>query len=197
MSLNNKLCVASHNAGKLLEYSNILDGLNIEVISAIDISLPDIDETANTFRGNAALKAKAGLAATNLPTIGDDSGLCVEALDGKPGIYSARWGGPARDFAIAAKRIKEELADSENRKAYFITVLALALPNGSIEYFEGYAHGSVSFPARGNDGFGYDPIFIPDGHDITYAEMGQLEKNTISSRFIALQKLLNYYQAAA
>lgn len=195
--IGNKLFLASHNAGKLNEFRLVLGNLPLEITSAIDIDLPDVEETADTFRGNALLKAQAGLKATGIPTIGDDSGICIEALGGKPGIHSARWSGPGRDFDFAMRRVEEEMADSDNSKAYFICVLALALPDESVEYFEGRAHGNISFPARGDDGFGYDPIFVPEGYSQTYAEIGQVRKGEISARTSAIKQLLNYCKMAA
>ena len=195
--IGGNLFIATHNAGKLREFRKILQDVDLQIGSAIDMKLPDVEETANTFRGNALLKAKSGLEASGLPTIGDDSGLCIDALGGKPGIHSARWGGPDRDFNLAMQRVEQEMGATENTKAHFVAVLALAMPDGSVEYFEGFAHGTISFPIRGGDGFGYDPIFIPDGYDQTYAEMGQEKKSTISARFLAIQQLLNYCKVAA
>lgn len=185
----NKLLIATHNKGKLHEFKLMLEPKGIEVLSADEAGLGDVEETGTTFEENALLKAHNGLKQTGLPTIGDDSGLVIAALGGEPGLHSARWAGPTKDFRIAMTKVEERMQDAADHSAYFICVLALALPEGEKpQFFEGRAHGQISFPIRGDDGFGYDPIFVPEGHDKTYAEIGQKIKSTISARHLAVEK---------
>ncbi len=185
-----KLVIASHNAGKVREIADLLDGRKIAVVSAADLALPEPDETGETFTDNAKLKAVAAAEASGLPALADDSGLCVVALDGAPGIYSARWAGPNRDFGHAMDRIKVALDDNPDREAYFVCVLALAWPDGHCETFEGRVYGALTFPPRGDKGFGYDPIFEPVGEDRTFAEMDPAEKHQMSHRAQAFDLLL-------
>ncbi|MCX2560655.1 RdgB/HAM1 family non-canonical purine NTP pyrophosphatase [Acetobacter farinalis] len=176
-----KLVLASHNAGKLAEFSTLLADFGVTVLSAGDLNLPEPEETATTFAGNAALKALAAAKATGLPALADDSGLCVSALGGAPGIYSARWAGPDKDFPAAMARIEEGIGQDE-RDAWFICVLCLAWPDGTTRSFEGRVDGSITWPPRGDKGHGYDPIFTPTGETRTFAEMEEAEKNAISHR---------------
>ncbi|OUI96068.1 nucleoside-triphosphate diphosphatase [Acetobacter indonesiensis] len=176
-----KLVLASHNKGKLAEFSTLLADFGITVLSAGDLNLPEPDETETTFAGNAALKAVAAAKATNLPALSDDSGLCVSALGGAPGIYSARWAGPDKDFPAAMARIHDGIGPDE-RDAWFICVLCLAFPDGTTHLFEGRANGQITWPPRGEKGHGYDPIFTPEGETRTFAEMEEAEKNAISHR---------------
>lgn len=185
-----KLVIASHNAGKVREIADLLDGRKIAVVSAADLALPEPDETGETFTDNAKLKALAAAEASGLPALADDSGLCVVALDGAPGVYSARWAGPNRDFGHAMDRIKVALDDNPDREAYFVCVLALAWPDGHCETFEGRVYGALTFPPRGDKGFGYDPIFEPVGEDRTFAEMDPAEKHQMSHRAQAFDLLL-------
>ena len=185
-----KLVIASHNAGKVREIADLLDGRAISVVSAADLALPEPDETGETFTDNAKLKAQAAAEASGLPALADDSGLCVVALDGAPGIYSARWAGPNRDFGHAMERIKVALDDNPDREAYFVCVLALAWPDGHCETFEGRVYGALTFPPRGDKGFGYDPIFEPVGEARTFAEMDPVEKHQMSHRAQAFDLLL-------
>lgn len=176
-----KLVLASHNKGKLAEFSTLLADFGITVLSAGDLNLPEPDETETTFAGNAALKAVAAAKATNLPALSDDSGLCVSALGGAPGIYSARWAGPDKDFPAAMARIHDGIGPDE-RDAWFICVLCLAFPHGTTHLFEGRVNGQITWPPRGEKGHGYDPIFTPEGETRTFAEMEEAEKNAISHR---------------
>lgn len=187
------LVIASHNRGKVREIADLLAAHVRHFPSAAELDLPEPEETEATFVGNAALKARAAALASGLPALADDSGLWVDALDGAPGIYSARWAGPDKDFAAAMERVRRELeaaADRRGDRARFVCALALAWPDGHVEAVEGTAHGTLSFPPRGGKGFGYDPIFIPDGHACTYAELDPAQKHAISHRADAFRQLL-------
>lgn len=184
------LIVASHNQGKVREIRDLLTPFGISVQSAADLDLPEPEETEDSFAGNAALKALAAARASGKPALSDDSGLAVTALKGAPGIYSARWGGPKRDFAMAMERVHTELGDTPDRSAAFICALCLAWPDGHTEIFEGRVDGSLTWPARGEKGFGYDPIFVPDGHSITFAEMDPAQKHAMSHRARAFKHLV-------
>jgi XTP/dITP diphosphohydrolase len=177
------LVAATHNAGKLREFRELLGPYRIETRSAADLALAEPEETGATFEANARLKAAAAAQAADLPALADDSGLCVDALAGAPGIYSARWAGGSKDFAAAMKRIHSALFDANARepwRAHFISALAsLAWPDGHIEYFEGRVDGRLVFPPRGTNGFGYDPIFLPDGRSRGFGEMTAQEKHGI------------------
>ncbi|GBR07597.1 RdgB/HAM1 family non-canonical purine NTP pyrophosphatase [Acetobacter oeni] len=186
LARDSRLVLASHNKGKLAEFSTLLNGYGITVISAGELGLPEPDETATTFSGNAELKALAAAKAANLPALSDDSGLCVAALDGAPGIYSARWAGPEKDFADAMQRIETGIG-SGSRDAWFICVLCLAFPDGTAHCFEGRIDGTIAPTPRGNEGHGYDPVFIPAGETRTFAEMSDAEKNRISHRARAFE----------
>jgi len=157
--------------------------------SAADLGLPEPEETEASFIGNAALKARAAASGANLPALADDSGLMVPALGGAPGIYSARWAGPNKDFSLAIDRIQQELGEGD-RAAHFICALSLAWPDGHAETVEGRVDGRLVFPGRGERGFGYDPIFIPNGHDITFAEMDPNDKHRMSHRADAFAQLV-------
>jgi XTP/dITP diphosphohydrolase len=184
-----KLVIASHNAGKITEIAALLAPYRVEALGAAALGLPEPDETEPTFEGNAALKAHAAVRATGLPALADDSGLVVPALDGAPGIYSARWAGPSRDFGIAMVRVHSELGDKD-RVASFVSVLALAWPDGEEALFRGEVHGQLSWPPRGENGFGYDPMFIPEGYDRTFGELPHEVKYAIDHRARAFAKLV-------
>ena len=189
------LLIATHNQGKVAEFGQMLGGLSIALKSAADFDLPEPEETEDTFIGNALLKARAACQATGLPALADDSGLCVDALDGAPGIYSARWGETpeGRDFNMAMKRVHDELGGIDgSQTAHFTAVLALVYPEGHEEVFEGNFNGHLCWPMRGSKGHGYDPIFVPNGHDMSCAEMEPAQKNEISHRAIAVEKFKNY-----
>lgn len=184
-----RLVLASHNPGKLREIAALLEPFGLEVVSAAELGLPEPEETGQTFMENARLKALTAAIGAQLPALADDSGLAVAALAGAPGIYSARWAGPDKDFAAAMQRVERELGDHPDRRARFVCALSLAWPDGHSEDFEGRAEGSLVFPPRGERGFGYDPIFLPEGHDITFAEMEPEKKHAISHRARAFAKL--------
>ena len=193
----NKLVVATHNAGKVVEIAALLAPLGIETVSAGDLGLPEPEETGLTFKANAELKALAAATVAKLPALADDSGLAVAALNGDPGIYSARWAETekGRDFGYAMELVENELqAKGANspaqRKAYFVAALTLAWPDGHTETFESHFHGELVWPPRGGNGFGYDPMFLPDGHDKTCGEMDPDEKHRISHRALAFAQLL-------
>jgi len=187
---NDRLIIASHNAGKVREIADLMQPFGVEVISAAALDLDEPEETGDTFSENALIKAHAAAKAANLPALADDSGLAVNALSGAPGIYSARWAGPDKDFMIAMEKIEELLRGSEDRSAMFVCALALAWPDGHAEVFEGFVEGEITWPPRGDKGFGYDPIFTADGQDITFAEMDPARKHTMSHRADAFQKLV-------
>lgn len=177
-----KLVVASHNKGKIREINALVEPFGFEVVSAGELGLPEPEETGTTFEANAELKAIAAAQASGFPSLADDSGLAVEALNGDPGIYSARWAGPDKDFPMAMRNVEEALAGAgadtkQQRGASFIAVLCLAWPDGHREFFRGEVHGQMVWPPRGDQGFGYDPTFQPDGYDITFGEMSADEKH--------------------
>ena len=184
------LVLASHNPGKLSEIRALLAPHGIDVRSAGDLGLPEPEETEPDFEGNAKLKAHAAARATNLPALADDSGFCVAGLGGAPGVVSARWAGPNKDFATAMQRVQQELGGNPDRRAWFISVLALAWPDGHVECFEGRVDGSIVWPPRGPYGFGYDPMFVPEGGAETYGEMDPGAKQSTSHRARAFAKLL-------
>lgn len=185
-----KLIIASHNPGKVREIGELLATFDVEVVSAGDLSLPEPEETETTFIGNAVLKAKASAEGAGLPALADDSGLAVAALNGDPGIYSARWAGPEKDFGKAMRKVQDDMGDSADRTAKFVCALALAWPDGHVETFQGEVHGLISWPPRGDKGFGYDPIFVPDGHAVTFAEMDPAAKHAMSHRADAFRQLV-------
>ena len=182
-----RLVIASHNAGKVREVAELLAPHGIEGVPAAALGLPEPEETGDTFLANAELKARAAVR-SGLPALADDSGLAVAALGGAPGIYSARWAGPDRDFAHAMAKVHDRLGDRP-REAAFIAALALAWPDGHVESFEGRVEGRLVWPPRGERGFGYDPVFVPDGHDETFGEMDPDAKSRISHRARAFAKL--------
>ncbi len=198
MSSTPRLVIASHNPGKLKEIAALLSPFPIRLNSAAELGLPEPEETGASFAENAYLKAHASAKATGLPALSDDSGLVIPALDGQPGIYSARWAGEKKDFAAAFARIEKELAakgvdiSRQAVPAYFVCMLCLAWPGGDAETFEGQAHGQVGFPPRGKNGFGYDPIFTPQGYTLTFGEMEPAAKDAISHRAAAFALLRDY-----
>jgi XTP/dITP diphosphohydrolase len=185
-----RLVVATHNPGKARELAEILEN-RFTLVTAGELNLPEPDETETTFVGNALLKARAAADASGLVALADDSGLSVAALDGSPGIYSARWAGPSRDFASAMAKVEERLEEvgADDMAAWFTSALAVAWPNGPAVVVEGRIDGTLTFPPRGTLGFGYDPIFIPQGHDQTFGEMAALQKDGMSHRARAFVKL--------
>jgi XTP/dITP diphosphohydrolase len=183
-----RLIIASHNPGKVEEIAALLAPFAIETAAAAALGLPEPEETGDSFEANAALKAEAAAKAGGLPALADDSGLVVPALSGAPGIYSARWAGPRKDFASAMARVHRELG-GRDRGASFVAVLAFAYPNGETELFRGEVAGSLIWPPRGDRGFGYDPMFVPAGGSCTFGEMDPAEKHRISHRARAFAKL--------
>lgn len=178
--LTGRVVIATHNAGKLVEMRELLGPFGIEAVSAGDLGLPEPDETGTMFAENAAIKAHAAARASGLPAFADDSGLCVDALDGAPGLFSARWAGPDKDFAGAMARIASELEKrgATTRRAHFVSALVIAWPDGHAETFEGRVFGELVEP-RGARGFGYDPMFLPDGYDRTFGEISSEEKHGV------------------
>ncbi|WP_020174462.1 RdgB/HAM1 family non-canonical purine NTP pyrophosphatase [Methyloferula stellata] len=180
--IEGKLVIATHNPGKLWEIATLLKPYGIDAVSAGDLGLPEPEETGLTFIANAELKALASAKGSGLPAIADDSGLCVDALDGAPGIYSARYAGESRDFAFAMQKLEKEIADrgaTPPFHAHFVSAISLAWPDGKTLSFEGKVFGTLVFPPRGGLGFGYDPVFLPNGHDKTFGEMWAVEKHSI------------------
>lgn len=184
-----RLVIASHNPGKVVEIAALLAPHRIEALGAAELGLAEPEETGTTFEANAALKAYAAATAAGLPALADDSGLVVPALGGAPGIYSSRWAGPHKNFAAAMARVHRELADKD-RSATFVSVLALAWPDGEEALFRGEVHGVLSWPPRGDKGFGYDPIFVPDGYAVTFGEIEPAEKYRIDHRSRAFARLV-------
>lgn len=188
------LVLATHNPGKVKEIAALLDGYVERFSSAGELDLPEPEETGATFEENAILKARAASQSAGLPALADDSGLCVYGLGGAPGIYSARWAGPEKDFDAAMQRVHDELGDNPDRRAAFVCVLALVQPDGSVETFEGRVEGSIVWPPRGDQGFGYDPFFVPDGETRTFAEMAPAEKKAMSHRARAFASMVEMWR---
>ena len=186
-----KIVLATHNPGKVVEIKALLEPFGTDVVAAGDLGLPEPIEDAPDFIGNAKIKALASATASGMPALADDSGLCVNALGGEPGIYSARWAGPNKDFNIAMTRVADEMGNHDDRSAYFVCALCLAWPDGHTEAFQGEVHGNLVWPARGDRGFGYDPMFIPTGFDITFGEMDPDKKHGMSHRHHAFVQLVD------
>jgi XTP/dITP diphosphohydrolase len=185
--ITGKLVIATHNAGKLAEMRELLAPYGIDAISAGELGLPEPEETGTTFRDNARIKAEAAAKVTGLPAFADDSGLAIDALHGDPGIYSARWAGPKKDFHFAMQTIDQKLREigantPEQRTGSFVSALCVAWPDGHLEDFEARVDGTLVWPPRGDKGFGYDPMFLPNGHDRTFGEMPSEEKHGLPPR---------------
>jgi XTP/dITP diphosphohydrolase len=188
-----KLVIASHNPGKVREIAALLGPYGIEPVSAGALDLPEPEETGTTFVANAELKALQAADLSGLPALADDSGLCVDALGGEPGIFSARWGGEAKDFDLAMRRVEERLAalgPEVSRAAHFVCALALAWPDGHVEWFEGRVDGTLVWPPRGDRGFGYDPMFVAHGMDQSFGEIDPEQKHAMSHRADAFRQLV-------
>lgn len=185
-----KLVLASHNQGKLKEIEALVRPLGIEVVSAAALGLPEPEETAPDFAGNAQIKALAAARACGLPALSDDSGFCVAALNGDPGVFSARWAGPGKDFAAAMMRVNDRIGDNPDRRAWFVAALCLAWPDGGTDTFLGRIDGQAAWPPRGDKGFGYDPMFVPAGGRLTFGEMDPDEKHAVSHRARAFAQML-------
>lgn len=195
------LILATHNPGKLREIAELVAPLGLKVSSAGELGLPEPEETGDTFEANAALKAVAAATASGQWALADDSGLAVPALNGAPGIYSARWAGEHKDFTHAMARVAHELhangQEASGAEAYFVCVLALSNPRGHVQCLRGEVHGTLTFPARGDKGFGYDPIFVPNGYAETFGEMDPSMKHRMSHRAIAFAKFLDLLKEQA
>ena len=187
-----RLVVASHNKGKVREIADLIEPFGLDAVSASALGLSEPEETETTFTGNALLKARAAAKSATLPALADDSGLCVDALGGDPGVYSARWAGPGKDFRLAMEKVHDALkaAHAKNHQAHFVCALALAWPDGHAEVFEGKVHGHLIWPPRGTLGFGYDPMFVPEGFDVTFGEMPPEQKHAMSHRARAFKKFV-------
>ena len=185
-----RIVAATHNPGKVPEIAALLGG-NYEIVTAGDLGLPEPDETETTFAGNAILKARYAAQLSGEVCLADDSGMSVAALDGAPGIFSARWAGPGKDFSLALRKVEERLEEvgATDRSAWFTSALAVAWPDGPCVVVEGRIDGALTFPPRGTRGFGYDPVFIPAGHDLTFGEMEPAAKDAMSHRARAFVKL--------
>jgi XTP/dITP diphosphohydrolase len=184
-----RLVLATHNPGKVVEIAELLGPYGMEMVSAGELGLPEPDETGLTFIANAELKALAAATASGLPALADDSGLCVDALGGAPGIYSARWAGPGKDFSVAMQRVHDEMKDGVDT-AHFICALCIAWPDGHTQSFEGRVDGRLVWPPRGSNGFGYDPMFLMDGQSRTYGEMPRADKEADNHRARAFAQLV-------
>ncbi len=192
---NDRLVIASHNKGKIREIRELLEPFQLDVVSAGDLGIPEPDETGTTFVENSVLKAVEIMKHCGLPCLADDSGIAIDALNGDPGVYSARWAQKedgTRDFSLAYDRIFKSLDPQQSHKAHFVCVLTLAFPDGATHSFEGQVHGHICLPARGDHGFGYDPIFTPEGYSQTFAEMEQDFKDGISHRYHAFEQLKQF-----
>lgn len=191
-----RLVVASHNPGKLREIGDLLAAFDVTPVSAGDLGLPEPVEDGTTFIANAEIKALAAARGANMVALSDDSGFALKALDGAPGIFSARWAGPTKNFSLAMQKVEDELRKAgavtpEQRRARFICALTLAWPDGHVESFEGTVEGTAIWPPRGDKGFGYDPVFQPDGYEVTFAEMEPAEKHALSHRADAFRQLID------
>ena len=180
--INGRLVIATHNPGKLKEMRELLEPFGVEAVAASALGIGEPEETGASFRENARIKAEAAAQTTGLPAFADDSGLAVDALDGAPGIHSARWAGPDRNFAHAMEKVEQELGRrgagaAGERRAHFVSALCVAWPDGHVEEFEAHVDGTLVWPPRGTKGFGYDPMFLPDGHARTFGEMEPEEKH--------------------
>lgn len=187
----NKLVIASHNPGKVREIGELLAPFAVAVVSAGDLGISEPEETGLTFLANAELKARHSAEASGLPALADDSGLAVTALNGDPGIYSARWAGPSKDFQMAMRKVEDGLSGKTDRSAHFVCALALAWPDGHVEIFEGTVDGTLVWPPRGEKGFGYDAMFQPIGQTLTYGEIEPADKHATSHRAAAFAKLVD------
>ena len=189
--LDGEIVIASHNKGKIIEFSDLFKDYKLKLSSSADYNIQEPEENGSSFADNALIKAKATMLGSGKISISDDSGLCIDCLNGEPGIHSARWAGPNKDFSAAMEKINEKIFEMnpENTNAHFFCALAAVWPNGEYKIYEGAVHGSLRFPPQGNLGFGYDPIFIPTGFDISFGEMEPLKKHSMSHRAVAFNKL--------
>jgi XTP/dITP diphosphohydrolase len=190
LKAGDKLVLASHNKGKLKELAELLHPYQIEIVSAGALGLPEPEETAPDFAGNAAIKALAAATATGMPAFSDDSGFCVAALGGEPGVLSARWAGTDKDFGKAMALVNERVGDSADPRAWFVAALCLAWPDGHTETYVGRVDGTMVWPPRGDKGFGYDPMFVPEGGIVTFGEMEPERKHAVSHRARAFAQVM-------
>lgn len=194
-----ELVIASHNQGKIREIEALVQPLGFSVQSAGDLDLPEPEETGETFETNAAIKSESACVLSGRPSLADDSGMAVDALGGAPGIYSARWAGSSKDFGLAMQRVHDEIAKTgqspQGAAASFICVLAFSVPHQETVFFRGEVKGTLTFPPRGPHGFGYDPIFVPEGHSQSFGEMTADAKHAISHRAIAFAKFVEYLKS--
>jgi XTP/dITP diphosphohydrolase len=186
-----RLVIATHNPGKLREVRELLEPFGVHTVAASDLGLIEPDETGADFRENARIKAEVATRGTRLPAFSDDSGLVIDALAGAPGIHSARWAGPNKDFLAAMAKINQKLQDRgavspQARRAHFVSALCIAWPDGHVEEFEGRVDGTLVWPPRGDKGFGYDPMFLPDGYDLTFGEMTSVQKHSLPPKGLGL-----------
>jgi len=189
--ISGRLVIATHNPGKMREMRELLEPFGVEPLAAGELGVGEPEETGSSFRENARIKAEAAARVAHLPAFSDDSGIVVDALGGAPGIHSARWAGPNKDFAAAMRKINHKLhecgaATSQARSAHFISALCVAWPDGHVEEFEGRVDGTLVWPPRGEKGFGYDPMFLPDGYDLTFGEMTSEAKHGLPPRGLGL-----------
>ena len=191
---NKQIIFASHNQGKIKEARALLAKLNVEVLSADDLDLSDVEETGLTFEENATLKAIAASKASGLPAIADDSGLCIHALHDEPGVYSARYAKKMGGYPDAFKDVLKRLKNQSDKSAHFMCVLVLAFPNGTTKVYQGRVDGKIVPPKNGDNGFGFDPIFMPDGYTQTFAELSDAKKNSISHRARAIQSFIEDFK---
>lgn len=190
LQAGSKIVLASHNKGKLAELADLLRPYQVEIVSAGTLGLPEPEETAPDFAGNARIKALAAAVATGLPAFSDDFGFCAAALGGEPGVQSARWGGPEKDFAKAMALVNERVGTAADRRAWFVAALCLAWPDGHTETFVGRVDGTMVWPPRGDKGFGYDPMFVAEGRTQTFGEMEPDAKHAISHRARAFAQVM-------
>lgn len=186
-----RLIAATHNKGKVAELKDLFEPLGFEVVSAAELNLDEPEETELTFEGNALIKARAAAEATGAPALSDDSGLEVSALGGMPGVHTALWAGEPRDFYVAMEKVERELTAiaATDRSAKFVSCLAVAWPDGHEQTYRGEIAGTLTWPPRGEMGFGYDPVFVPDGFEVTFAELEPAQKHAMSHRAVAFDKL--------
>ncbi|MEL6726706.1 MAG: RdgB/HAM1 family non-canonical purine NTP pyrophosphatase [Pseudomonadota bacterium] len=186
-----KLIAATHNKGKVVELKDLFEPLGFQVLSGLELDLEEPEETEFTFEGNALIKARAAARATGAPALSDDSGLEVTALGGMPGVHTAIWAGEPRDFYVAMEKVERELVaiNATDRSAQFVSCLAVAWPDGEEATFRGEVQGTLTWPPRGEMGFGYDPVFVPVGYDVTFAELEPADKHAMSHRAVAFEKL--------
>ena len=192
---NEDIIIASHNEGKVSEIKDLLKNYDLRTLSSSDLGIDEPEENGSSFEENALIKASTTSMLSKTVSISDDSGLCVNALNGEPGIYSARWAGPKKDFLYAANKIQESLLKIEavDYSAYFICVLAVSWPDGDYRIYKGRVDGTLSFPPRGKNGFGYDPIFIPKGYKVTFGQMLFSKKSKIDHRYKAFKKIKKFF----